>query len=69
MINEGSKFVEQILHEWTQRCATVERDDEDVIMDGDEEEERSIAILKDCIAKYQDQIETNPWIQALIASL
>ncbi|KAL5514499.1 hypothetical protein ACEPAG_2588 [Sanghuangporus baumii] len=69
VIDEGSKLVEEILREWGQRCSASEQDGEDVIMDDDEKVERDIAVLKECIGKYQNQIEGNPWIQSLLATL
>ena len=69
MVDEGSKIVEEVLREWAQRCAADGQDGEDVIMDDDEKAEKDIATLKECMGKYQNQIEGNPWIQSLIATL
>ncbi|OCB91766.1 DNA mismatch repair protein MSH2 [Sanghuangporus baumii] len=69
VIDEGSKLVEEILREWGQRCSASEQDGGDVIMDDDEKVEKDIAVLKECIGKYQNQIEGNPWIQSLLATL
>ncbi|EJD05353.1 DNA mismatch repair protein MSH2 [Fomitiporia mediterranea MF3/22] len=69
IVDEGSKIVEQLLQEWTARCASAETGDGDVIMDEDEKAEKDLVALQNCVAKYQGQIDANPWIQQLIATL
>lgn len=69
MTEDGNKIVENLLREWAQRCAAAKEDGEDIIMDEDSNTEKDLAILKECVEKYQASIDANPWVQSLIATL
>lgn len=71
VIEEGTKLVEEILKDWSSQLS--HQDGEDVVMeDGDVDEndpETELQALRSCFGKYQPRIESNPWVQHLIASL
>lgn len=62
---EGVKIVEDFLRSWT-----TPTDGEDVVMDLEEiSPELQLAQLKAHVDKYLPQIESNPWLQALLTTL
>ncbi|THH09566.1 hypothetical protein EW145_g1915 [Phellinidium pouzarii] len=67
LTEEGSKIVEEMLHLWASRCASSTENGEDIMDDDDVDKE--IAILRDCVESYRDRIDGNPWVQSLLTTL
>ncbi|KAI0292908.1 DNA mismatch repair protein [Russula brevipes] len=68
VIESGVQIVEELLKTWTSRTPSG-ADDEDVVMSDDLSPEAQLAELKNCFSAYQTRIESNPWVQSLLASL
>jgi DNA mismatch repair protein MSH2 len=67
VVESGVQIVEELLKTWASRTSTA--DDEDVVMSDDLSSEAQLAELKRCFSTYQEKIESNPWVQSLLASL
>ncbi|OSD08187.1 DNA mismatch repair protein [Trametes coccinea BRFM310] len=68
VVEEGTRIVEELLRTWAETQSG--HDGEDVVM-GDEEPslEAQLEELKRCVEKFRPQIESNPWVQNVLASL
>jgi DNA mismatch repair protein MSH2 len=67
VVESGVQVVEELLKTWASGTPAV--DDEDVVMSDDLSPEAQLAELKRCFSTYQERIESNPWVQSLLASL
>jgi DNA mismatch repair protein MSH2 len=66
LTDEGIKLVEELLLEWSSQSGGA--DGEDVVME-DDSPEAQLEELKRCVAKFQPQIEANPWLVSVLGSL
>ncbi|CCL99791.1 uncharacterized protein FIBRA_01813 [Fibroporia radiculosa] len=69
VIEEGTKIIEDLLRTWASHVS--EHDGEDVVM-SDAEDASHVAQLeelKKCVEQFRPQIESNPWVQNVLASL
>ncbi|KAI0305145.1 DNA mismatch repair protein [Multifurca ochricompacta] len=76
VIESGVQIVEELLKTWASRTplgrSAAAADDEDIIMSDDDSSpspEAQLDELKSCFAEYQKRIESNAWVQVLLASL
>ncbi|KAH9039589.1 DNA mismatch repair protein [Lactarius pseudohatsudake] len=71
VIESGVQIVEELLKKWASRSPleTSAVDGEDVVMSDDLSPEAQLDELKSCFSDYQSRIESNPWIQSILASL
>lgn len=68
MVEEGTKIVEDMLRTWASRVS--EQDDDDVLMEDVEDSSTTqLEELKRCVEQFRPQIEGNPWVQHVLASL
>ncbi|TFK49468.1 DNA mismatch repair protein [Heliocybe sulcata] len=64
----GIKIVEDLMRTWASRVPD-ELDGEDVVMSDSPLPELQLAELKKCVQEFQPQIQANPWVQHLLATL
>ena len=71
VIESGVQIVEELLKTWASRSPleTSAVDGEDIVMSDDLYPEAQLDELKSCFSEYQKKIESNPWIQSILASL
>jgi DNA mismatch repair protein MSH2 len=71
VIESGVQVVEELLKTWASRSPleTSAVDGEDIVMTDDLSPEAQLDELKSCFSEYQTRIESNPWIQSILASL
>ena len=69
VVEEGTKIIEDLLRTWA--ANTSEQDGEDIVMADDDADSAAaeLAELKKCFEQFQPQIESNGWIQSVLASL
>ncbi|KAH7924717.1 DNA mismatch repair protein [Leucogyrophana mollusca] len=65
MIEEGVQMVEQLLKKW---AGSPDNNDGDVVME-DRSPEAQLEDLRRCVDEFRPRIESNPWVQSMIASL
>jgi DNA mismatch repair protein MSH2 len=68
VIENGVQIVEELLKTWASQTPSAAHD-EDVVMSDDLTPEAQLAELKNCFSAYQERIDSNPWVQSLLASL
>jgi DNA mismatch repair protein MSH2 len=68
VIENGVQIVEELLKTWASQTPSAAQD-EDVVMSDDLSPEAQLAELKNCFSAYQERIDSNPWVQSLLASL
>jgi DNA mismatch repair protein MSH2 len=68
VIENGVQIIEELLKTWASRTSSAVQD-EDIVMSDDLSPETQLAELKDCFSTYQGRIDSNPWVQSLLASL
>jgi DNA mismatch repair protein MSH2 len=71
VVESGVQIVEEFLKTWTSRTSSdaTAADGEDIVMTDDLSPETQLDELKSCFSEYQKRIESNPWVQNLLASL
>jgi DNA mismatch repair protein MSH2 len=71
VIESGAQLVEELLKTWVSRTSSdvSVADGEDIVMSDDLSPEAQLNELKNCFSEYQQRIESNPWVQNLLASL
>ncbi|KAI0635322.1 DNA mismatch repair protein [Trametes polyzona] len=69
VIEEGTQIVEELLRTWAASTGGG-HDGEDVVMgDVEASEEAQLEELRRCVEKFRPKIESNPWVQNVLASL
>ncbi|KAI8986743.1 DNA mismatch repair protein [Trametes punicea] len=68
VVEEGTQIVEELLRTWA--AAQSGHDGEDIVM-GDEDASPEVQLeeLRRCVEKFRPRIESNPWVQNVLASL
>ena len=71
VIESGVQIVEELLKTWASRSPLEPSavDGEDIVMSDDLSPEAQLDELKSCFSEYQQRIESNPWVQNILASL
>jgi DNA mismatch repair protein MSH2 len=71
VVESGAQLVEELLKTWVSRTSSdvSVADGEDIVMSDDLSPEAQLNELKNCFSEYQKRIESNPWVQNLLASL
>ncbi|KZT28144.1 DNA mismatch repair protein [Neolentinus lepideus HHB14362 ss-1] len=64
----GIKIVEDLMRTWASRIPD-ELDGEDAVMSDNPLPELQLEELKRCVQEFQPQIQANPWVQHLLATL
>lgn len=67
VVDEGTRIVEELLRTW---ASHVSEQDGDIIMaDADDSSENQLEELKKCVDQFRPRIESNAWVQHVLASL
>jgi len=71
VIESGVQIVEELLKAWASRSPLEPSavDGDDIVMSDDLSPEAQLDELKSCFSEYQQRIESNPWVQSILASL
>jgi DNA mismatch repair protein MSH2 len=67
VVDAGAALIEEMLRSWSADGASA---DGDVDMDAaDPDPEAQLARLRACMDRFRPQLEANPWVQSLLATL